>query len=135
MKKTFLITLLLFSIQFIFGQEVDQNNLNIAKNFEKKFNSSDYNGIFEMFSAEMKSALPTQEANKYFADLKKEVGGIKCIEFKKYVRGSFASYKTTFDKAVLAVNISTDKSSKITVFLLMNLRKIICRKSNGILPN
>lgn len=139
MKKTFLITLLLFSIQFVFGQEIDQNNLNVAKNFEKKFNSNDYKEIFEMFSDEMKSTLPTQEAYKYFADLRKEVGGIKCIEFKKYVRGSFASYKTTFDKAVLAVNISIDKSSKINGFFIDefredNLPKIERNSTKLILP-
>ena len=139
MKKTLLITLLLFSIQFIFGQEIDQNNLNVAKNFENKFNSNDYNEIFEMFSAEMKSTLPAQEADKYFADLRKEVGGIKCIEFKKYVRGSYASYKTTFDKAVLAVNISIDKSSKINGFFINefkedNLPKIERNSTKLILP-
>lgn len=100
-------------IQLIFGQEADQINLNVSENFEIKFNSNDYNGIFEIFSFEMQNALPKEETDKYFADLKTEVGNIKKLEFKRYVKGTFASYKAICEKGIFSLNISTDKESYI----------------------
>lgn len=113
MKKTTLIIILFFASSLSFAQVEKANDKNISEKFEKLYNSNDYDGIFNLFSAEMKNALPKEKANEFFGGLKTQAGKINALDFTKYVRGSFASYKTTFDNGVFAVNISTDNQLKI----------------------
>ena len=113
MKKTPVLIILLFASILSYAQTEKANDKNISGKFENFFNSSDYNGIFELFSDDMKNALPKEQANQFFIGLKAQAGKINARDFIKYVRGSFASYKTTFDNGVFAVNISTDNQLKI----------------------
>lgn len=139
MKKTPLLIILLFASILSFAQTEKANDKNISEKFENFFNSSDYNGIFELFSDDMKNALPKGQANEFFVGLKTQAGKINAREFTKYVRGSFASYKTTFDNGVFAVNISTDNQLKINGLYIEpfkedNLPKIERNSTKLILP-
>ena len=139
MKKTSVIIILLFASTLSFAQIEKANDKNISEKFEKFFNSSDYNGIFELFSDNMKNALPKEQANQFFVGLKTQAGKINARDFTKYVRGSFASYKTTFENGVFAVNISTDNQLKINGLYIEpfkedNLPKIERNSTKLILP-
>ncbi len=113
MKKTILLTILLFASSLIFAQTEEANDKKISKNFEKLYNSNDYNGIFDLFSVDMQNTLPKEQANDFFVGLKTQAGKISAREFNKYVRDGFASYKTTFENGIFAINISTDNETKI----------------------
>ncbi len=88
----------------------------IALEFETYYNNDNYEAIFELFSQAFKSQLPLEETKSFFTNLKFQQGNIKKREFKTFVRGSFASYKTTFERDVLALNISIDGQNRINGF-------------------
>ncbi len=113
MKKIFLFIVLLFFGNFVYSQTEKSESKTIANNFEKNYNKSDYEAIFLLFSSEMKKALPADKTIKFLTGLKSQAGNIINREFVKYENGTYASYKTTFERAVFALNISIDKNSKI----------------------
>lgn len=138
-KKTLAIIILLFATSLSFAQTEEANDKKVSADFEQKFNSDDFSGIFDLFSTEMKNALPKNETNQFLTDLKKQAGQIKSREFRKYVKGSFASYKTTFDNGIFSLNISTDNQSKINGLFIEpfkedNLPKIERNTTKLILP-
>lgn len=139
MKKIILLALLLFTVNRASSQAEKSADKKVSEIFEQKFNSGDFNGIFDMFSAEMKNTLPQKEAIHFFAELKEGAGKIINREFKNYVRGTFASYKTTFEKGIFSFNISTNKQLKITgfyieAFLENNIGEIKRNSTKLILP-
>ncbi len=86
--------------------------------FEKYYNSGEYQKIFNLFSPEMKDALPKDKNKEYLTGLKHQAGKIKSRKFIRYVKGTFASYKTTFDDEITMLYISTDSESKINGFYI-----------------
>ena len=85
----------------------------VADQFEKNYNSDNYDSIFAMFSNEMQQALPIDKLTAFFAGLRSQAGQITRRQFVKYEDGTYASYKTNFEKGLFAVNISVDNDSKI----------------------
>ncbi|WP_194852464.1 peptidoglycan DD-metalloendopeptidase family protein [Nonlabens antarcticus] len=118
MKNTIVLLLLIFSCHQSFGQLETGVDRKISAIFEQKFNTEDFTGIFEMFSTEMQTVLPKEKAINFLTSFKAQLSKIKEREFTSYVRGSFASYKTTFEKGIFIINISTDGDSKINGLLL-----------------
>lgn len=112
---TFLITVLLTSLTF--GQQENATYKSITDNFERNYNSDNFDAIFADFSSEMQIALPIDKTIAFFSSLKQHAGKITNREFIKYEQ-TYASYKTTFEKAVFAVNISIDSNSKINGFFV-----------------
>ncbi|TYB75922.1 serine hydrolase [Bizionia myxarmorum] len=96
-----------------FGQIEKAANKTVTDNFVKNYNSGDYNAIFSMFSAEMREALPKNEIVEFLTDLKTQAGIVTHREFIAYENETYASYKTTFERAVFVLNISIDGNSKI----------------------
>jgi murein DD-endopeptidase MepM/ murein hydrolase activator NlpD len=87
----------------------------------------------------MKSNLPIEKTIDFFKGLKDQAGKIKTREFTKYENGTYASYKTDFERALFSVNISLDKNGKINglfvkPFKESNLPKLERNKTNLILP-
>ena len=66
-----------------------------------------------MFSPEMQQALPVDKTIEFLKGLKSQAGKITNRKFVKYETRTYASYKTTFKRAVFALNISIDENSKI----------------------
>ena len=60
MKKILLIVSLLF-LSIVFCQTEKETSKNISAEFEKNYNSEEYQEIFEMFSDEMKVYLPIEQ--------------------------------------------------------------------------
>ncbi len=85
----------------------------VASSFEKNYNAGCYDSVFNMFSVEMQQALPLDKTIDFFTGLQNQAGKITSRSFIKYERGSYASYKTNFERALFAVDISVDENAKI----------------------
>ena len=90
----------------------------VTEKFVKNYNNNDYNAIFSMFADVMKEALPIDKITEFSKGLKSQAGNITNREFVKYENGTYASYKTTFERAVFVLNISIDDNSKINGLLV-----------------
>lgn len=95
----------------VFGQT--DNYKKAIENFQSNYNTENYEDIFNNFSSEMKQALPIDKTNQFLTGLKSQVGKIEKTEFVSYQQRTYATYKTYFEKAVLAINISLDKQNQI----------------------
>lgn len=111
MKKAIITLVLTFVINIVFAQT--DNYKNAIDNFQANYNTEKYEDIFNNFSPEMKQALPINKTKQFLAGLKSQVGKIEKKEFMGYQQGTYATYKTNFEKAVLAVNISLDSQNQI----------------------
>ena len=121
-----------------FGQTEKEIAKKISAEFEKHYNSDEYQNIFDLFSPEMKSALPIEQTTDFLKGLKSQAGKIQKREFVKYEQ-TYASYKTTFERAIFAVNISLDSNAKINGLFVKpfkedNLPKLERNKTELILP-
>ena len=104
--------ILLSATTSLFGQTERPGHKAIAGRFETFYNAGDYDSIFALFSDEMRKALPLDKTTAFLAELNAQAGKITKREFKKYQAG-YASYKTNFERALWAVNISIDDNAKI----------------------
>jgi murein DD-endopeptidase MepM/ murein hydrolase activator NlpD len=112
MQRIFFIVMLISIGATLSAQTEGANYKTIADKFELLYNSANYDSIFSMFSGEMKNALPLDKTTQFFAGLNSQAGKITKRQFVKY-QASYASYKTNFERALFAVNISIDDNSKI----------------------
>lgn len=112
MRNTLLTLVFTIIMSSIFGQAEKANYKTVADKFEQNYNSGNYDSIFSLFSSEMKNALPLDETKEFLTGLKTQAGQITKREFVKY-QASYASYKTKFESALFAVNISVDNNLKI----------------------
>lgn len=87
-------------------------------NFQVNYNAEKYEEIFNNFSSEMKQALPLEKTKEFLAGLKAQVGNVETKEFISFQQGTYAGYKTKFEKMVLAVNISLDAENQINGLLI-----------------
>lgn len=102
-----------FIIMISFAQNETSTYKTIADKFEQHYNNDNYDSIFLMFDPIMQKALPTEKTNDFLAGLKAQVGQITKRQFIKYSNGTVATYKTNFEQALFALNISLDNNSKI----------------------
>lgn len=121
-----------------FGQTEKETVKKVSAEFEEYYNSNEYQKIFDLFSPEMKSALPIKQTTDFLKGLKTQAGKIEKREFVKYEQ-TYASYKTTFERAVFAVNISLDNNATINGLFVKpfkedNLPKLERNKTKLILP-
>lgn len=100
-------------VNLSFGQTEKTNNKVVTENFVENYNNNNYNGIFSMFADLMKEALPIYKTTEFLKGLKTQAGNITNREFVKYENGTYASYKTTFEHAILILNISIDSNSEV----------------------
>jgi len=137
MRKLTLILLIVIPI-LSFGQTEKEIAKKVSAQFEKNYNSDEYQKIFDLFSPEMKSALPIEQTTDFLKGLKNQAGKIQKRKFVKYEQ-TYASYKTTFERAIFAVNISIDNNAKINGLFVKpfkeeNLPKLERNKTEIILP-
>lgn len=135
----FIITIFLVTfLNCAFGQTEKISNIIVADSFELNYNADNFDAIFLSFSTEMQKVLPLNSTREFLKGLKTQAGKIIKRQFVKYEQ-SFASYKTNFERALFAVNISVDNNSKINglfvkPFKESNLPKIIRNNTKLILP-
>ena len=112
--KTFLFLLLLCCVlETAHAQTEKLINKAAADNFEKSYNADDLNGVFNLFADVMQKALPIDQTKEFLNGLKTNGGKITQREFIKYNNGTYAAYKTKFERALLTLNISVDGAGKI----------------------
>lgn len=111
MKKIFVFLIAFFMTNLLFAQT--ENYKTAADQFQTKYNAGKFDDIFNSFSIEMKQALPLESTKEFLTSLKTQVGKIENKEFIKYEKGTYAAYKTKFEKAVLEVNISLNENNQI----------------------
>lgn len=112
MKKTTLTLALAILVNLCFSQVEKTAYKAVADSFELNYNADNFEAIFSVFSPEMQKALPLEKTKEFFSGLKKQAGNISKRQFAKYDK-SYAIYKTNFERALFAVNISVDDHSKI----------------------
>src|SRR5436190_17616508 len=138
MRTTFLTLALSLIMHTVFAQAEKTSYKIIADKFEANYNSGNYDSIFTMFSPEMQSALPLDKTVEFLEGIKIQAGQITQRQFIKYQQ-TYASYKTNFERAVFALNISVDNNSKINGLFIKpfaddNLPKMIRNSTKLKLP-
>jgi hypothetical protein len=113
MRKYLLFILTIIIVGTAVAQQESSISKTVANQFHEKYNANDYEGIFIMFSKEMKSFMPHDKAIAFLNGLNTEAGTIKKRIFIKYPQANVALYKTTFELAVVALFISIDVNSEI----------------------
>jgi CubicO group peptidase (beta-lactamase class C family) len=116
MKEIISISLFVLITNIIFAQTEKPTYKVVVDTFEKNYNTNNFEVIFSMFSSDMKVAVPLNKLTPYLTNLKKQAGNITKREFVSYKNESVAVYKTNFESAIYALNISLDKNSKINGF-------------------
>ena len=116
--KNIIFIILTLIVNLSFGQTEKTDNKVVTENFVENYNNDNYSGIFSMFADVMKNALPIDKTTAFLKELKSQVGNITNREFVKYENGTYASYKTTFERAVLVLNISVDDNSEVNGFFV-----------------
>lgn len=119
--RNLLLILLVFISLVAKGQAERVAGKIAADRFEAYYNHSAYDSIFYMFSADMQTALPFNQTSQFLKGLKAQAGNITQRTFIKY-ESSYASYKTNFEHALFAVNISVDDKGKINGLLVRPLK-------------
>lgn len=138
MRNILLIFILTNIMSSVFAQTEKANYKTVADKFESKYNTDNYDSIFNMFSVEMQIALPLNKTKEFLTGLKVQGGNILNREFVKY-QSTYAMYKTNFDRALFSLNISVDNDSKINGLFIKpfepdNLPKIERNKTKLNLP-
>jgi murein DD-endopeptidase MepM/ murein hydrolase activator NlpD len=113
MKIYILSTLTILLVNIAVAQQETTISKTVATEFQKKYNTNDYEGVFIMFTKEMKNFMPHDKTLAFLSSLKTQAGSIKKRVFIKYPQANVALYKTTFESAVVALFISVDANSKI----------------------
>lgn len=120
----YIILLLLISISVVsFGQKESLLSKKNTDTFILHYNKDNYKSIYEMFSEKMKEALPLDKTETFLKSIKSQAGNISQREFIKYKNGTYALYKTTFERTVLSLNISVNKNSEIDGLLIKPYKK------------
>ena len=84
-----------------------------AEAIENHFNSDQYEDIFSLFSPEMKEALPVEQLKVFMMSLKMQMGKIENLQFLGIEEQSYTTYKTTFERATLQMNLSLNEQNEI----------------------
>ena len=113
MKNLFLIAALLLATGGVFGQAENSTYETIAEKFEANYNAGKFDSIYNMFTTELQGALPLNKTSDFLNKLQSQAGKIIQRRFIKYENGTYAEYKTNFERALFAVNISVNSNSKI----------------------
>mgnify|MGYP001215476701 FL=1 len=126
-----------FIIPFlIFSQDEKPNERIVVDDFIQKYNSQDYEGIFSLFSDELKEEVPYEEISNSLRSLTANLGEVISTDFLEFRkpgmieftvlpviriglnRNNFSSYKINFNKNELRLDISIDREDKIYNILL-----------------
>ncbi|WP_245918522.1 DUF3887 domain-containing protein [Aurantibacter aestuarii] len=112
MKSIYLYAL--FILPFLtFSQTEKESYKTVSHQFETLYNQGSSEAIFNLFSDEMKAALPLDKTKEFVEALAHDFGTIKNREFLGYENGSYAIYKTQFEKMLFQLNISINTNQKI----------------------
>jgi len=101
----------------VLAQNNDSSSL--MEKFVTQYNDSEYDLIYSLFSDKMKEKMPLVELQGLFQSLKLGIGKIVDYEYVATDSESFFHYKTTFEKSVLDVALSSENQNEISGFLVV----------------
>lgn len=136
--KNLLVILLISLVYHAKGQQGDSRFESVVVQFEQHYSNGQYDSIYTLFSSSMQQHLPLSETRKFFSGLKDEAGEILEREAAG-LKSNQATYKTTFERGIFALNVSLDADDKITGFVIKpyladSLPKLERNASSLILP-
>ena len=94
------------------AQEDKFEGQELVNDFIKAYNNEDYQSVFDLFSSEMKTALPINELTDFLKNLNSNAGKISANEFIRE-ENNISIYKLTFEKWVSQYSFSIDDDKKI----------------------
>lgn len=112
MKYVLTIILCLLASSESFAQKEHPLSKVIFQQFMDLYNESQYREIFELFSPEMKEALPKHSTVDFLSGLMESSGKIVSQEFMRY-QSTYALYKSNFEKGIIQMAISVDSDTMI----------------------
>lgn len=110
--KQFVSVCILFSLLACNAQNETAKPKSLMDQVVSFYTLKKYDSIFNLFSPEMKAALPLNKTVEFFSNLQLQAGAIEKYEFRK-MKQTYSQYKTNCTNAVLMLSISEDASGKI----------------------
>ena len=117
MKKVSLFILIICFATKIIAQPEPANYTIALNKFKQLYNANRPDSIFNMFSSEMKAALPLDNFRSTTMQLKGQLGNLVETDFVKY-EAPLAYYKATFQKNTFLLNLSVNSQNQFTGLLL-----------------
>ncbi|MEO6149123.1 MAG: alpha/beta fold hydrolase [Mucilaginibacter sp.] len=111
--------LLLFFVVSAFAQAEPEANKTALKQFIQLYNTGQIDSIYKKCSAETRSAFPLDQFKTGFGQLKTQLGNITNTEFVTY-GNSITSYKTTFEKSTMLLDLAINERDQFLVLLFKN---------------
>jgi hypothetical protein len=117
MKKllsTFIVSLF---VVISFAQNETPLYKQAVDSFKKNYNSENYAAMFSGFTTKFQQKSPIDKTQAFVMGLKKQVGKLLKTEFIK-CQPDHCLYKSTFERTILALDISVDDTGKIDNILI-----------------
>lgn len=110
MKRLLLLSSIIF-INYLLQAQNDNYKM-VFDSFQTYYNNSEYDQIFNRFSLDMQQFLPLENTQSFLKSVKSEFGNIEDKQFIDYEQ-NYARYRTTFEKAMMQIDLSLDDKNKI----------------------
>ncbi len=108
-----LLLLIFFSLNS-FSQDEQPNYERFVLVFAERFNSGDYDGIYDLYDAGMKNTFTNIETRNFFEEnVNRLTGEIISMQFYTLREGAHV-YRVVFDKSVADLTVTLSPQSKIT---------------------
>lgn len=118
-----LLLLIFFTLQ-LFSQDEQPNYERFISVFTERFNSGDYDGIYDLYDAGMKNAFTNIETRNFFENnINRLTGEIKSMQFYTLREGAHV-YRVVFDKSVADLTVSLSSQSKISGLLISKPKQL-----------
>ena len=112
-----LLLLIFFSLSS-FSQDEQPNYERFVSVFTERFNSGDYDGIYDLYDAGMKNTYTNIETRKFFENnINRLTGEIKSMQFYTLQEGAHV-YRVVFDKSVADMTVTLSPQNKINGLLI-----------------
>lgn len=113
--RKLIFAVLMFVGCWSFAQEQEElgNYANAASEFMSLYNSGDYEGVFNLFSDDMKKAMPREQTIVFFnQNVQGVMGAITKMEFYELKQGAHV-YRTSFERSIADITISLNPQNQI----------------------
>ncbi|MGB5386698.1 MAG: peptidoglycan DD-metalloendopeptidase family protein [Eudoraea sp.] len=112
-----LLLLIFFSLSS-FSQNEQPNYERFVSVFTERFNSGDYDGIYDLYDAGMKNTYTNIETRNFFENnINRLTGEIKSMQFYTLQEGAHV-YRVVFDKSVADLTVTLSPQNKINGLLI-----------------
>ena len=113
-----LLLLLIFFSLSSFSQNEQPNYERFVSVFTERFNSGDYDGIYDLYDAGMKNTYTNIETRNFFENnINRLTGEIKSMQFYTLQEGAHV-YRVVFDKSVADLTVTLSPQNKINGLLI-----------------